>query len=314
VGPDPHGEVPDPCTYRPDLRVRTRISTGVPGPPLCRARATHSKVPGQSMHGPWTGPRRGSGDNTYPDPVWCGPVRLRHCSPPRRRPDAVAWPTARDVSRRAELDVRPPGYAAPAFIADKARRLSVPLTSDVPPQHLMSPVYSAGRDVPPRHLMCPVHSAGRRRPAVPQATCLSIPLAGSTPVLRSALCSSSLVCCQGSFRCTPMLRRLQISGHKEITLATNISCFKYYIRYVPGPACRGSAPLYVPPFSYKRGRHATLQGSDTLRPSSGSQVHASSQTQYITQWSRVLRSGGPNLSKPLCVLVFIHRLVDRQNA
>jgi hypothetical protein len=32
VGPDPHGEVPDPCTYRPDLRVRTRTSTGVPGP------------------------------------------------------------------------------------------------------------------------------------------------------------------------------------------------------------------------------------------------------------------------------------------
>jgi hypothetical protein len=40
---------------------------------------------------------------------------------------------------------------------------------------------------------------------------------------------------------------------------TCISCFKYYICYVPGPACRGSAPLYVPPFSYKKGRHATLQ-------------------------------------------------------
>jgi hypothetical protein len=26
--------------------------------------------------------------------------------------------------------------------------------------------------------------------------------------------------------------------------------------------------------------------------------------QYITQWSRVLRSGGPNHSKSLCVLVF----------
>jgi hypothetical protein len=34
---------------------------------------------------------------------------------------------------------------------------------------------------------------------------------------------------------------------------TCISCFKYYICYVPGPACRGSAPMYVPPFSYKRG-------------------------------------------------------------
>jgi hypothetical protein len=88
--------------------------------------------------------------------------------------------------------------------------------------------------------------------AVPQAACLSIPLAGSTPVLRGALCSSSLVHCQGNFRCTPMQRRPRISEHKEITLATSLSGSKYYIRYVPRPACRGSAPLYVPPFSYKR--------------------------------------------------------------
>jgi hypothetical protein len=92
---------------------------------------------------------------------------LRHCSLPGRRPDAATWPTARDVSWRAEPDVSPPGCADPAFIADKARRLSVPLTGDVPLQHLMSPVHSAGRDVPPRHLMCPVHSAGRRRPGRP---------------------------------------------------------------------------------------------------------------------------------------------------
>jgi hypothetical protein len=33
----------------------------------------------------------------------------------------------------------------------------------------------------------------------------------------------------------------------------DISCSKHYVRYVSGPTCRGSAPLYVPPFSYKRG-------------------------------------------------------------
>jgi hypothetical protein len=55
------------------------------------------------------------------------------------------WPTARDVSQRAEPDVRPLGRAASAFIADKARRLSIPLTGDVPPRHLMSPVHSTGR-------------------------------------------------------------------------------------------------------------------------------------------------------------------------
>jgi hypothetical protein len=83
--------------------------------------------------------------------------------------------------------------------------------------------------------------------AILQEACLSIPVAGSTPVLRHTLCSSSLVRRQGSFRGTPMLRRPRISERKEIALATSISCSKYYIRYVPGPACRGSAPLYVPP-------------------------------------------------------------------
>jgi hypothetical protein len=82
--------------------------------------------------------------------------------------------------------------------------------------------------------------------AILQAVSLSIPVADSMPVLRHTLCSSSLVHCQGSFRCTPMLRRPQILGRTEIALATSISCYKYYIRYVPGPTCRGSAPLYVP--------------------------------------------------------------------
>jgi hypothetical protein len=121
--------------------------------------------------------------------------------------------------------------------------------------------------------------------AILQAACLSIPLADSTPVLRHTLCPSSLVRRQRSFRCTPILRRLWISGRKEIALATSISCSKYYICYVPGPACRGSAPVYVPPFSYKRGGtqryntsglRLTKANLDTLRPSLGSQVHTSS--------------------------------------
>jgi hypothetical protein len=54
-------------------------------------------------------------------------------------------------------------------------------------------------------------------------------------------------------------------------------------------------------------------GSSSLRLSR-SQVHTSSQAQYITQWSRVLRSGGPNHSKPLCVLVFFPIPSSRQSA
>jgi hypothetical protein len=77
------------------------------------------------------------------------PVRFR--SPLRRRPDGATWPIARDVSQRAEPDVRPPGNVISTFIAEKTRCLSALLTGDVPPWHLM----------------CPVHSAGRRRPGHP---------------------------------------------------------------------------------------------------------------------------------------------------
>jgi hypothetical protein len=100
-----------------------------------------------------------------------------------------------------------------------------------------------------------------------------LPIAiSSVPMLWRALCSSRLVRGQGSFPCTLILRALRISGHKKITLATSISCSKYYIRYVPGPACRGSTPFYVPPLGYKRGgtqryRKQTQAHSDTLRHS-----------------------------------------------
>jgi hypothetical protein len=101
-----------------------------------------------------------------------GPYRLRFCSSPRRRPDAATWPTARDVSQWAEPDVRPLGYAASAFIADKARRLSIPLAGGVLPLHLLRHVHSAGRWRPVhppgrwRHVHSaggvPVHSTGRQ--------------------------------------------------------------------------------------------------------------------------------------------------------
>ena len=71
------------------------------------------------------------------------PVRLR--SPLRRRPDAATWLVARDVSQWAEPEIRPLGHAVFAFIAERTRRLSTLLTGDMPPQHLMRPVHSAGR-------------------------------------------------------------------------------------------------------------------------------------------------------------------------
>jgi hypothetical protein len=100
--------------------------------PLCGVWATHNIVPGL-----W--------DKEYPDISQgqagvrsrhvSGPYRIRLCSPLRRRPVAATWLTARDVSQRAEPNVRPLGRVAYAFNTDKACRLSIPLAGDVPPQH-----------------------------------------------------------------------------------------------------------------------------------------------------------------------------------
>jgi hypothetical protein len=98
------------------------------------------------------------------------------------------WPIARDISQWVEPDVRSLGYAASAFIVDKARRLSIPLTGSVSPYHLLRPVHSSGRRCVAsafikacpflwQAMPCPFH----RR----QAACLSIPLAGNTPILQT---------------------------------------------------------------------------------------------------------------------------------
>jgi hypothetical protein len=158
-------------------------------------------------------------------------VRLR--SPLKRRPDAATWLVARDVSQRAEPDVRPLGRAVSAFIAERTHRLSTLLTGDVPPQHLMRPV----------------HSAGRRRQGHPVdgVPVQSIVKKCAHAALRTVL----MIPYTRSFPCTPMLRRSWTSGRKKITPATNISSSKYDICYVLGPTCRGSVPLYMPPLAIK---------------------------------------------------------------
>jgi hypothetical protein len=156
------------------------------------------------------------------------PVRLH--SPLRRRPAAAAWLVAHDISQRAEPDVRSLGRTVSAFIAERTRRLSALLTGDVPPQHLM----------------CPVHSTGRRRQGH---------LADGAPVqsivkqcARATRCTVSIIPYTRSFPCTPILCRSQTSGHKKIAPAANRSSAKYYICYVPGPTCRGSVSLCMPPW------------------------------------------------------------------
>jgi hypothetical protein len=216
--------------------------------------------------------------------------RIHCCSSPRRRPDAATWPTARDVSEWVEPDVRHPGYVAPAFIADKACRLSTPLTGDVPPQHLMRPVHSVGG--------MPVHSTGRRCAASAfnetypfrwqAATCPShrrqaCPFHWRTahPYYRvhhahhySYVTKEAVAACQRCAYCGQ-------HGPGDCTDVTCISCSRYFFRYVPGTTCWGSASLYVPPLSYKREGTRRYKASQ-LRPNSSSQAHRLSYSIQLT--------------------------------
>jgi hypothetical protein len=106
-------------------------------------------------------------------------------------------------------------------------------------------------DVPSQHLMHPVHSAGRR--------CQGHPTDGAPvqSVVKQCTCSMRrtvlIIPSTRSFHCTPRIHRSRMSEHKKIATAANTCSSKCYIQYVPGPTCRGSVPLCMPPFSYKRG-------------------------------------------------------------
>jgi hypothetical protein len=160
----------------------------------------------------------------------------------------------------------------------------------------------------PQHLLCPVHSAGRQRPDHP---------AGGVPVY-----SIGMQYAYATAYTAPIITRAQhinTVGATEMMVLedllgdTGIGYFcMYSLRFAPGPTCQGPSPLYVSPLSYKR-EGTRRYKAKTLRPNSGSQVHTSSQSQYITQWSRVLRSVNPNHSKSLCVLVFFLFPPNRRN-
>jgi hypothetical protein len=150
-------------------------------------------------------------------------------SPLRRRPDAATWLVARDISQRAEPDVRPLGRTVSTLIAERTRRLSTLLTGDVPSQHLMRPVHSASR-------RCQGHPADG-------APVQSIVEQYARAARRTVL----IIPCTRSFPCTPVLRRSRMLGHKKIAPATNISSSKYYLRYVSGPHVRAQHSCTCPP-------------------------------------------------------------------
>jgi hypothetical protein len=78
------------------------------GPPTVGSQGSRTEHT-RALNGTQAGVR--SRHVSRPDLVGFGPYHIHSCSPPRRRPDAATWPTARDVSQRAEPDIKPLGYA-----------------------------------------------------------------------------------------------------------------------------------------------------------------------------------------------------------
>jgi hypothetical protein len=122
MSPDPHGKVPDPCIYGPGLQVWSRTSTCAN-----RTPGMGSRPPYMGSRPPTVGSQGSRTEHTRAliriqvgvrcqhvsrlDLVRSGPYHIHSCSPPRRRPDAAMWPTARGVSQQAEPGMKPLGYA-----------------------------------------------------------------------------------------------------------------------------------------------------------------------------------------------------------
>jgi hypothetical protein len=85
-----------------------------------------------------------------------------------------------------------------------------------------------------------------------------------------------------------------------------------YIRYVPGPTCRGSALLYMPPFSYKRGGMRCYKGQAHLDPSDSRQLKLSSNTSHsgVGYYAPVART----TLNPSMFLCSSHFPTNEQNA
>jgi hypothetical protein len=109
-------------------------------------------------------------------------------------------------------------------------------------------------------------------------------LANSTPVPSGALCYPFYKKLPLHAEDTQDLGRQDTRGlpRQQIFIVPSV---------IPWAHMSGLSAFVHAPFSYKRGgmrRYKTDPSSDS---------------QYITQWSRVLRPGGPNHSKPPCALV-----------
>jgi hypothetical protein len=211
---------------------------------------------GNTQAPPW----KGSGAGTCPG--------IAPRSPLGQKPTAAAWLVAHDISRPTESDVR----------QLRSCGLRIYCGEDAPP------ATKPTDDVPPQHLMCPVYSTGRRR----QTARLPNLSSNNAPVPCGASCSLSLL-----QEASPARRRYTDLGRQDTRGLPRQQIFivpSVIFSMSLGPHVEAQC-LCACPLSYKRGGMRRYK-ADPI-----------SDSQYIIQWSRVLRPGGPNHSKPLCALV-----------
>jgi hypothetical protein len=132
--------------------------------------------------------------------------------------------------------------------------------------------------VPSQHLTRPVQSAGRRRQGHPASGAPDQSV--GEQCTHAERCTILITPSTRSFPCTPRIRRSRMLGPKKSAPAAHICGSKCYIRYVSGPTCRGSVPLCMPTFGYKRGGMRRYKGEPIL--GRHSQVHTSSRAIHHT--------------------------------
>jgi hypothetical protein len=164
--------------------------------------------------------------------------------------------------------------------------------------------------------MCPVHSAGRRRPGHPAG---GVPVHSIGRQYARAAAYAVLIMTRALPRKQPRdintIWATDIMALGDLIGDTGIG---YFYNVFP-PFCSwahmsGLSILVRAPLSYKREGTRRYKADSLTRSLRLSSSQAFRHSQYNTQWSRVLRSSGPNHSKSSCLLVFFPNPSSKQNA
>ena len=106
-----------------------------------------------------------------------------------------------------------------------------------------------------------------------------------------------------SFLYTPRIRRSRASGTRRLSRQQALVAPSAIFFMFLGPHVGAQSLCACPPSAIK-GEACDVTRGDPILDLAQARKFIQALKQYITQWSRVLRSGGPNHSKSLCVLVF----------